>query len=168
MSAFVQSLWQPTYNVPLFTNKTVEHHTVPLLHFNQQFVRCTLCKENLYLKLRMTFMNGWSGCTVCCVANMKIRGNLYTVHSNAVIAWSNITWLYILYDNNWSKICIGCYIHKRHPYLALTGELWGAFCEDLGGNWRRYNGTALYCGNTEEASTKCEGSNIYYLIHGSV
>ena len=30
------------------------------------------------------------------------------------------------------------------PYLALTGELWGVYCEDLGENWPRYNGTALY------------------------
>ena len=30
------------------------------------------------------------------------------------------------------------------PYLALTGELWGVCCEDLGENWPRYNGTALY------------------------
>ena len=21
------------------------------------------------------------------------------------------------------------------PYLALTGELWGVYCEDLGQNW---------------------------------
>ena len=30
------------------------------------------------------------------------------------------------------------------PYLALTGELWGVYCEDLGENWPRYNGTELY------------------------
>ena len=24
------------------------------------------------------------------------------------------------------------------------GELWGVFCEDLGENWMRYNGTAVY------------------------
>ena len=30
------------------------------------------------------------------------------------------------------------------PYLALTGELWGVYCEDLGKNWPRYSGTALY------------------------
>ena len=29
-------------------------------------------------------------------------------------------------------------------YLALTSELWGVCCEDLGENWSRYNGTALY------------------------
>ena len=27
------------------------------------------------------------------------------------------------------------------PYLALTGELWGVYCEDLGENWLRCNGT---------------------------
>ena len=30
------------------------------------------------------------------------------------------------------------------PYLALTGELWGVYCEDFGENWPRYNGTTLY------------------------
>ena len=30
------------------------------------------------------------------------------------------------------------------PYLALTGKLWSVYCEDLGENWPRYNGTALY------------------------
>ena len=33
---------------------------------------------------------------------------------------------------------------KDTPYLGLTGELWGVFCEDFGENWLRYNGTALY------------------------
>ena len=33
---------------------------------------------------------------------------------------------------------------KDTPYLTLTGELWTVFCEYLGENWRRYNGTTLY------------------------
>ena len=33
---------------------------------------------------------------------------------------------------------------KVTPYLVLTGELWGVFCEDFEGIWRRYNGTAKY------------------------
>ena len=33
---------------------------------------------------------------------------------------------------------------KYTPYLTLTGELLGVFCKDLGENWPRYNGTALY------------------------
>ena len=30
------------------------------------------------------------------------------------------------------------------PYLTLTGELWGVYCDNLGENWPRYNGTALH------------------------
>ena len=29
-------------------------------------------------------------------------------------------------------------------YLALTGELWGVYCEDFREKWPHYNGTALY------------------------
>ena len=32
---------------------------------------------------------------------------------------------------------------KDTPYLALMGKLWGVFCEDLGENWRCYNGTTV-------------------------
>ena len=33
---------------------------------------------------------------------------------------------------------------KDTPYLALTGELWGVFCECLWENLPHYNGTAIY------------------------
>ena len=33
---------------------------------------------------------------------------------------------------------------KDTPYLALTGELWGVFCEYLWENWSRYNSTTVY------------------------
>ena len=33
------------------------------------------------------------------------------------------------------------------PYLALQGDLWGVYCEDLGENWPRYNRIALYVTN---------------------
>ena len=35
-------------------------------------------------------------------------------------------------------------ITRDTPYLTLTRELWGVCCDDLGANWPRYNGTALY------------------------
>ena len=35
-------------------------------------------------------------------------------------------------------------------YLALTGALWGVYCEDLGENWPHYNGTALYIKDTSK------------------
>ena len=36
--------------------------------------------------------------------------------------------------------------HNRHPitYLVQTGDLWGVYCEEIGENWPRYNGTTLY------------------------
>ena len=33
---------------------------------------------------------------------------------------------------------------KDTPCLALTGEQWGVYCEDLLENRPRYNGSALY------------------------
>ena len=35
------------------------------------------------------------------------------------------------------------------PYLAITGELCGVYCEALGENWPFYNGTALQCVNNQ-------------------
>ena len=32
------------------------------------------------------------------------------------------------------------------PLVPLMGELWGVCCRDIGENWPRYNGTALYMG----------------------
>ena len=29
------------------------------------------------------------------------------------------------------------------PYLALTGERWGVYCEYFGENWPRYNGIVV-------------------------
>ena len=36
-----------------------------------------------------------------------------------------------------------CKSTKDIPYLVLTGELWGVFCENFQENWPFYNGTAL-------------------------
>ena len=33
---------------------------------------------------------------------------------------------------------------KDSPYLTLTGQLWGVFCEDFQEYWLRHNGTVLY------------------------
>ena len=33
---------------------------------------------------------------------------------------------------------------KNTSYLALTGELWSVYCEEIGETWPRYNGTGLY------------------------
>ena len=38
----------------------------------------------------------------------------------------------------------GIRITTDTSYLALTGELWDAYCEGLGENWLCYNGTTRY------------------------
>ena len=67
------------------------------------------------------------------------------VQSSAVIARSNITWYCIHHCSDWDKVQITIWYHKKYiPYLALTGELWGVFCKNLGENWSGYNDTAVY------------------------
>ena len=70
--------------------------------------------------------------------------NSVPIQLSAIIARTNITWFCIWYNNDWGKICIRGYIHKRHPIACLSGKLLGVFCEDLGENLPRYSGTALY------------------------
>ena len=68
--------------------------------------------------------------------------------------------MYIMYKCVVSSRCQICYsVHldflfmvesdrtfrltQDNPYLALAGELWGVYCEDLEEKLPRYNGTAL-------------------------
>ena len=66
------------------------------------------------------------------------------LQSGAVIKRSNIIRFCTQHNSCWSRTNIRANNHKGIPYLALTGELWGVYCDDLGKNWPRYNGTALY------------------------
>ena len=68
----------------------------------------------------------------------------HLIQLSAVITRSNIVSYYINNYKNWGRILFTCWIHINTPYLALTGELWGVFCEYLWENLPRYNGTALY------------------------
>ena len=43
------------------------------------------------------------------------------------------------------------------PYLALTGELWGVYCEDFRENWLRFNGIrTVPCISKFQSDTKVE------------
>ena len=44
-------------------------------------------------------------------------------------------------------------ITRETWYLALTGELWGVYCGDLGDNWLRYNSATLYGSSLPMASS---------------
>ena len=87
---------------------------------------------------------------------------------NAVIVQSKIVRCCINNCRNWGKISIRCCIHKRHPHLALAGELRGVFCEYLQENWPHHNCTTLYwemwsLRNMEVHSTwfSCKAGNVW-------
>ena len=70
---------------------------------------------------------------------------IYTyIQPSAIITQANIVRYYMNNYRNWGNMSIRWWIHRWPPYLALTGELWGVFCEYLWENWLRYNVTALY------------------------
>ena len=52
---------------------------------------------------------------------------LACIQLSAIITGPSITRYRINNCRNWGRIAIKCWIHKRYPYLALTGELWGVF-----------------------------------------
>ena len=67
------------------------------------------------------------------------------IQSSVVITRSNIVRYDINNYWNWDRISIRCWIFTKDiPQLALTGELWDVFCEDLWENWACYNGTEPY------------------------
>ena len=77
-----------------------------------------------------------------------------------IIQWSAIIWQSYIYDNfvNITTQAEAEYksdfvATKDTPYLALTGELWGVFCEDFVENWLCYNSTALYVEDSDPCIT---------------
>ena len=53
------------------------------------------------------------------------------LQSSVVITRSHIVKCFTNDSRNWCRISIRCWNHKRHPYLALTGELREVCCEYL-------------------------------------
>ena len=65
--------------------------------------------------------------------NLAIRENTISADDlwgllSVVITWSNPVRYHINNYKKWGRISIRCWIH---PYLVLTGELYGVFCEYL-------------------------------------
>ena len=65
------------------------------------------------------------------------------IQSSAIITWSNIDITLIIIEPE-AEYQSDAGSTKDAPYLALTVELWGVFCEYLWDDWPRYNGIALY------------------------
>ena len=66
------------------------------------------------------------------------------VYPNAVITRSIITRYLCGITVTAAEYKLDFVVTKDTPYLALTSELWSVYCDELGGNWLLYNGTALY------------------------
>ena len=66
------------------------------------------------------------------------------MQSSAVITRSNWSRYYFWHCGDSSRTKSDFKLATDTPYLALTGELWGVYCEDLWENRPRYNDTALY------------------------
>ena len=55
---------------------------------------------------------------------------------------------------------------KDTPYLALTGELWGFFCDDFGEHWPCYIGIAPYSPiGANSSSSGTDFSETAPLVH---
>ena len=75
----------------------------------------------------------------CYVTSMQSKGtntgrvfwhwSCWEIQSSAVITRSNIVTYWSNNCRNWGRISIRCWIHKRPPYLTLTGELWVSFVD---------------------------------------
>ena len=93
-------------------------------HHSLSFFNC--CH---YHSLNLCVWLKWSFC--------RIQWSAVVALSSGVILHSSLYWIIQnIYQVVWA--------HKIRPYLALTGELWAAFCWEFGETWPRYNCTAFY------------------------
>ena len=65
------------------------------------------------------------------------------IQTTAVITQSNIVHISLTITRTEAKYQLQTGSPKYTPYLALTGEPWGIFCDYLWENWQRYNSTTL-------------------------
>ena len=66
------------------------------------------------------------------------------IQSSAVITRSNLSRYYIRHCDSSGRNWIRYLNHSRHPIPRPHERAMGVYFEDLGENWARYNGTALY------------------------
>ena len=90
--------------------------------------------QKILFKLSFSLMKWWvlTHCGLVTpngVASIKLQ-------YGAIITWSNIRGYCIHHCKNWGR--------KETAYLAVPGELWDVFFDDLGENWLHYNNTSLY------------------------
>ena len=105
-----------------------------------------------------------SVCVCVCRGHTDWTSNTVECRYNAVQYCKNISWSI---TGTGAEYQSDAGSTKDTPYLALTGELWGVFCENLWENWSRYNDTAPYCAHTpsfDDTLTNSKSSR--YIPHG--
>ena len=86
-------------------------------------------------------------CNICKPLHWDLYCNLYVINNDSTVKCHYNAVQYKIFHTalHWLKQNINqCQIKNYTPYLALMGELWGAFCENSIENWPHNNGTALY------------------------
>ena len=71
----------------------------------------------------------------------EILNSVYNAVQYDIILYTSLRWLRQSINHSFKSQFLPS---KYIPYLALLGELWDVFFEDLVKNWPRYNVTVLY------------------------
>ena len=124
--------------LPISCAETYENHCNTQHTMNYYYPTDSIFDIHILLCWRLKYI-----CTIECRFNAFQHISRYCINN---------------YRNS-GRISTRRWTHKDTPYLALTGELRGVFCEYLWENWPRYNSTALYF------RSKSQYTNNYLIKH---
>ena len=81
-----------------------------------------------------------------CINILKQKEHMHSLTYTVETLYSTIYYSKYFIELNFDKSTqyVALWTHKRHPYLALSGELWGVFYEYFNRNWPCYKGFLLY------------------------
>ena len=104
-------------------------------------------KKKKYVTLLIYYLNlYWLNLEVDRMSACLLGHNNW-IHCNTVeTLYSTIYYSKYFIELNIDKstLNVALWTHKRHPYLALSGELWSVFYEYFNRNWSCYKGFLLY------------------------
>ena len=102
-----------------------------VMHLFERFQKCPIWYK-LLLELN---------CTSCWIK--MVCHSFHCIQLIAIITQFKLLWHYIQHCDNSGRKLIRFQNHNNTPYLALTGELRGVYCEDFAENWPCYNSAAF-------------------------
>ena len=134
LQSYTKPLICPVQGYVVF--RQIKLHSFPHA-FSVPFIQCSLWFPSTSLLSGKCHGLTWPMCLTTVVTGYA-AGCRYNAVQYNMILHTSLQWLRQSINQEFEPT-------KYIPYLALTGELWDVFCEDLGGNWPCYNSTALYC-----------------------